>query len=360
MPSWWDRFGEEWARLGLHDDPSQAQGDAGFAFIGQAPPTVELFNSMFQWNDNKDNWLYGQIGNVIRSENMIPDPDDLTQLLEAITKKLKVLLTSGTTFYVDANQGNDTTGTGEQGNPWRTVRRAIQWIITYVEPAGHTCVIQLQPGTYEPFDHTNSFNGTILVRGDPANPRAYLFRNPNGAAIVAAAAAQVIVQGISVEAVGGDTDYESSGSGMAGINSGIIVYTDIAFGPCSNLQMHADTSGQVWSWGANVQYIIYGGARCHQYSGWSGVCTNVRSIVTIQNNPNFSVSFAHATCGGGVQSWYATFNGTAQGRRASAEWNGIINCGPTHPDNLYPGTGPAEQHFGGRIIGMPEYYQRIA
>ena len=73
MPSWFDRFGQEWASTGLVDDPTIAQADAGWAYIGQAPPTVEQFNSMFQWSDDKDNWLYGQIANVITSANMLPD-----------------------------------------------------------------------------------------------------------------------------------------------------------------------------------------------------------------------------------------------------------------------------------------------
>ena len=85
MPSWFDRFGQEWATTGLTDDPTNAQADAGWAYIGQAPPTVEQFNSMFQWSDDKDNWLYGQIGNVIASANMVPDPNDLTPVVASDT-----------------------------------------------------------------------------------------------------------------------------------------------------------------------------------------------------------------------------------------------------------------------------------
>jgi len=85
MPSWFDRFGQEWARLGLVNEPSISQADAGFAFIGQAPPTVELFNALSKWSDAKDNWLFGQIANVIRDhDDTQPSPTDLNQLLAAI------------------------------------------------------------------------------------------------------------------------------------------------------------------------------------------------------------------------------------------------------------------------------------
>src|SRR6516165_893141 len=115
--SWWNRFGQEWATQGVTDDPTNAQADAGWAFIGQAPPTVEQFNSMFQWNDDKDNWLYGQIVNVITSAGLVPSQTDLTQLLTAINSKQKRLLVSNLNVYCDAINGNDSTGDGSSANP---------------------------------------------------------------------------------------------------------------------------------------------------------------------------------------------------------------------------------------------------
>lgn len=61
MPVWFDRFLKKWANTGQIQDPSDSQANAGFAFLGQAPPTVELFNALLQYNDQKDSWLYGQI-----------------------------------------------------------------------------------------------------------------------------------------------------------------------------------------------------------------------------------------------------------------------------------------------------------
>jgi hypothetical protein len=348
MPSWFDRFGQEWASVGLTDDPTYAQSDAGWAYIGQAPPTVEQFNSVFQWNDDKDNWLYGQVGNVIASANMLPDPNDLTQLLRAINSKLKLRLTTGYTIWCDAINGSDG-NTGAQGSPFRTIQHAVDWALENIEPAHNWVTIQLQPGTYEPVTLQVTWNGGILIQGDIANPRSYLVKNTNGYAIQAAYAGWIAVQGLSVEAQGGDTDYETYGVGLAGVNSGIVIYKDIAFGPCSNVHMSAWSSGQVWSWGV-MNYSIYGGARGHYSSSSSGICTAVRSTVTIQNNPMFSLAFACASIGGYVQTWDTVYIGTCRGRHAWLDAYGIANTKYINPDIHYPGDTASYLGRGGMYV----------
>jgi len=347
MPSWWDRFGQEWGRLGLVDDPTDAQSDAGFAFIGQAPPTVELFNSMFQWNDDKDNWLFGQIANVIRADNVLPDPLDLLQLLRALDRRQKLLLTGPTTFYCDAINGNDSTGNGTQATPWRTIYRGIQWILTYVEPANNTCVIQLAPGTYEPFSVSTSMNGNIVVQGDVLNPRAYTIRNTNGVCAYASQGAVLYVQGISFEAAGADTCFNTSGTALIGDRSGIVLFADVAFGPCSNVHMWGASGGRCHIWYEGANYTIYGGGRAHMCSSNAGDCTNVRGHCTIQNNPNFTIGFAYAAAVGGIQTWYSTYSGTAQGVRAYIVGNSVLNNAGVDPNVSLPGTLPAVYGAGG-------------
>jgi hypothetical protein len=341
MPSWWDRFGEEWSRLGLADDPTHAQADAGFAFIGQAPPTVELFNSLLQWNDAKDNWLFGQIANVIFADGVLPDAFDLEQLLRALDNRQKILLSGPTTFFVDAVNGNDVTGSGETDNPWRTVQHAVQWCLTNVEPANNTATLQLAPGTYEPFGLHNSWNGQIFVRGDPLTPRAYIVRNTNGNAISAHYGGVLFVDGISVET--------PSGSGLVAVNGGIIVYANVAFGPCSLYQMQALASGQILPWDT-VSYSVYGGAACHMYAAYGGIVSNARSTVAIQNNPAFTMAFVQSTLGSGIQSHPSTYAGAAQGVRAVVDANAIIVNGGIDPNVSFPGTLPAVSSRGGLFV----------
>jgi len=347
MPSWFDRFGEEWATTGLTDDPTNAQADAGWAYIGQAPPTVEQFNSMFQWSDDKDNWLYGQIGNVIASANMLPDPLDLTQLLRAINSKFKIKLTAPYTIWADSINGNDSNLVPNQGTPFRTIQKSIDWALENIEPAHQWVYIQLQPGTYEPAVLSVSWNGGLLIQGDTLNPRNYLIKNTNGGALTAAYSAWFAVQGVSIEAIGPDVDYESNGSGLNGINAGIIIYKDVAFGPCSQSQMGAWSAGQVYSWGPNINYSIYGNARMHMMSYVGGICTNVRTHVTITNNPIYSLGFSCCTTAGYIQAWGSTYTGTTRGPRAYAAAYGIQNLAGVSPDVLFPGDAPAQTFSGG-------------
>lgn len=352
MPTWFDRFGEEWAKTGNVDDPTIAQANAGWAYIGQAPPTVEQFNSMFQWSDDKDNWLYGQIANVITSVGMVPDSTDLTQLLQAITKKMKILLTAPTTFYVSVTSGNDTTGTGEQNNPWKTIAHALVWIAQHVDLAWQTITIQLTPGTYDAFGIWFQMGGSVIISGDRLNPRSYIVKNPNGSAIAASAGAILYLQGLSVEASGIDTiDYQTWGVGISSGQSAQVVFRDIAFGPCSYAQMVASVAGVISPWdGASNKYSIYGGGAYHILSQWNSVVTNVRNTITIQNNPTFTYGFIGVTISAGAQAWYATYTGTAQGPRANVAANGVLSLAGQNPNTTLPGTSPAIVNTGGQIL----------
>jgi Chaperone of endosialidase len=95
-----NRFGKKWASTGALDNPSDAEADAGFIYLGPEPPTVEEFNSLFAWNDEKDNWLYGQIADVIRHDGTAPVENDLTQLLVAINELIYAGIGAGTTAFV--------------------------------------------------------------------------------------------------------------------------------------------------------------------------------------------------------------------------------------------------------------------
>jgi hypothetical protein len=311
MPSWWDRFGQEWASNGLTDDPTFAQSDAGWAFIGQAPPTVEQFNSMFQWSDDKDNWLYGQIGNVITKSGVAPNDNDLLQLYNAILGMSRTRLSNNMAVYVDATNGNDVTGTGIIGNPWKTIQHALAYLYGYIDPSGWNYIIQLAPGTYEAIYHTLPVNGAVILQGDSLNPRAYVIKNLNGSAIAVVSSAVLYVQGISVEGSGPDVDYTSMGNGIYTDRGGIVVFDAIAFGPCSRHHVWVGISGNFWPWrGGATSYTIYGGAAAHMFVSLGGAATLIQLDLTIQNNPTFPNGFLTANQSGYIQCKDMTYTGT--------------------------------------------------
>lgn len=326
MPSWWDRFGQEWAKQGLTDDPTFAQGDAGWAFIGQAPPTVEQFNSTMQWNDNKDNWLYGQIANCVIGSGQVPNSNDLMQLWNAIKSLQRRKLDVDTAFYVDAINGNDSTGTGDTGSPWKTIQHAIDYIYTYIDVSGRNCVIQLAPGTYTPFSHSQSINGQMIVQGDPLNPRAYLIKNTNGAAVVCVASAVLFLQGVAVEGnAPAQVEYTQAGIGLFLDRAGLVLYDCIAFGPCSHWHIQVGSAGYLHPMhGLSTTYSIYGGAIHHAIIIYTGFFTVARLTITLTGNPTFSGSFYAAQSHGQINGWGQTFVGTAVGKRYIVDTGAIF------------------------------------
>jgi hypothetical protein len=321
MPSWFDRFGQEWASNGLVDDPTFAQADAGWAYIGQAPPTVEQFNSVMQWSDDKDNWLYGQIANVILKSGVQPNPNDLMQLYNAILGLFKKRLNNNLAVYVDAINGSDSIGDGTQGKPWKTINMAIYFLYNYIDPAGWNYVIQLAPGTYESVYHYLPINGAVVIQGDNLNPRAYIIKNTSGSA-VGVNTATLYIQGVSVEGSGLDVDYESMGNGLYVDRGGIIVYDCIAFGPSSSCQVWIGVSGNLWPWrGASTTYTIYAGANMHIFTTLGGASTVAKMHITIQNNPSFPSGFFYPTGAGYCQIWGMTYTGTVINTRKY-----YINC----------------------------------
>lgn len=83
MP-FFDRFTRRWASTGVVAEPTDSQADAGFAHLGPNPPTVEEFNALFQWLDDKDGWLYAQIAAALSAGGQIPSAGNTTNLVAAL------------------------------------------------------------------------------------------------------------------------------------------------------------------------------------------------------------------------------------------------------------------------------------
>ena len=84
MPGF-DRFGKRWGSSGQVETPTDNNANLGFAFLGSEPPSAELHNQLFQWLDEKDNYLFALLNEVMRERTgneLAGSP--ITQLATAI------------------------------------------------------------------------------------------------------------------------------------------------------------------------------------------------------------------------------------------------------------------------------------
>jgi len=148
MTNGFNRFNKSWGSSGLLDDPTDPQADAGWAYIGQAPPTVEQFNSVEQWGDDRFNWLYNQIANVITASGGAPSAADLNGLLDAIQLLGRKRLTADFTINISPT-GSDTTGDGSASKPFASLTYAWGYANRYLDLNGHNLTYKLAPGNYQ-------------------------------------------------------------------------------------------------------------------------------------------------------------------------------------------------------------------
>jgi hypothetical protein len=338
--NWFNRFTKWWASSGTLQDPSDTQAAAGWSYIGQAPPTVEQFNSVQQWNDQKDNWLYNQIASVLAWGSQTPIDTNPNTLRDAISGKFKAVLTANANFYVDL-AGNDTTGNGAVGTPWRTIQFAITWITSHIEFAGFNVNIQLKTaGVYGPAFFYVPINGYFLITGDKLNPRNYTIKNTNGPAVWVNQSLTAIVQGVSIEGAGTSTgqDYQTVGYGMYAARGGVLHYDAIALGPCTHAQLSADSAGIIYPYnGASTTLSVYGSGPALAAVGNAGNIVLVSVTTTFTGSPNYSSAIIQAGSAGAVNATTWPTSGTVTGAKYVAFLNGIIatsNGGATLPGSV--------------------------
>lgn len=79
------RFNKRWASSGQVETITENNANLGLAFLGNEPPSAELHNQIFQWLDEKDNYLFNLLDEVKRERTGTGlSASPLTQLADAI------------------------------------------------------------------------------------------------------------------------------------------------------------------------------------------------------------------------------------------------------------------------------------
>jgi hypothetical protein len=362
MTNGFNRFNKNWGSNGLLDDPTDAQADAGWAYIGQAPPTVEQFNSVEQWGDDKDNWLYNQIANVILASGGTPSAADLNGLLNAIQSLGRKRIAQDLNLYVNIATGNDSNDGLTPGTAFQHIQSAWDHVVRFIDMNSHNVNINVADGTYnipvKCYGNPLGF-GTgnfVTIVGNITTPANCKIITTNDHCIMSQSGNTVILQGLYLSASGQDVGRNDACAIVCDSGSTVIINNNMEFGQCVGFHMWASI-GQI-SIGTN--YIISGGGHCHFFAGGGGSIAhggpNPSSTVTLINTPHFDNAFTYVSDGGNISCFgpaapagQVIFNGAATGQKYGATRNGVIWTDGAG-QNFFPGDQAGLVSYGGQYV----------
>jgi hypothetical protein len=261
------------------------------------------------------------------------------------------VLTANRNYHV-ATTGNDNTGDGSAGSPWRTLQYAADWVQANLDFAGFEVQILLADGVYTgglslgglPLGMTAA--GQLVINGDNTDNTAVTIHVTGGDAIFCEAGASIYVKNLTVVATASGGE---GGDGISAGYAGVIEFSNVNFGACSGNQIYASAGGSVIAMGG---YQISGGAQVHAQAATGGYIElssspNRHVSVTLNGTPNFSGAFVMAGAGS-ISAANNTFPGTtATGPKFDAHLNGVIFTG-NKTVNYFPGSVAGSVSTGGQ------------
>jgi hypothetical protein len=225
---------------------------------------------------------------LVSSENIISVPR--IKPIQPITRKDILSYVKGTTYYLDANKGNDKTGDGSSGKPWKTISKA-QSIVK-----GGDAVI-IRNGNYGIFNddvYTSSkTNWTVYINEEGATPEftSIDFSHSHGPSLLLKLifygikiAPKWVNPGIADSMVAnstGKTYTKSSDPVYIGYRSSIRFYNCEIVGTNKYLTTEA-------IYLTNVDDIIF--ERCHIHKAGEGI------VYTRSSNITMDYNYIHEVC----------------------------------------------------------------
>ena len=246
----------------------------------------------------------------------------------------RIALTANTTFYISTT-GSDATGDGSVGNPWRTIQHGVDYICNSLDLVNFHAILQLAPGTYAENVIVRGYVSGALqthvgfptIKGDVANPSAYVIEGGSGIAIFGGSISYGwLVQGVKLQATSGGTCVESD-------DAIHILLDSVEFGN-AGIHCMALYTGMIKF--ISNGYTISGGANVHLYSEAHGqIVAQPGHTNTLVGNPNFSLMFAACFNGSLINMRGQTYSGTATGKQYDVESGGVLMlAGTTLPGNV--------------------------
>lgn len=274
--------------------------------------------------------------------NMLDD-GNLATILANMKTQFRIRLLAPITFYI-ATTGNDTTGNGTIGNPWRTAQKAYLVLRDSYDINGYDVTIMRAAGTYT--DNVGvsgqlvgQGSGLIIFDGASAATVIVNCANPNYSSN---AGASIKVQNQTLN--------QSVNFTLIASRAGILQYGNVIFGtlPAGGSHVNATNGGVIIQF---TNYTITGGGGAHFSSDGAGMVILPGGLtVTLTGTPAFTGGFALAQRLGLIQDvLVTTFVGAATGGRYAAVSNGVIDTNGQGV-NHYPGSSAGATSTGGQYL----------
>jgi hypothetical protein len=252
-----------------------------------------------------------------------------------VAASTRLRLAGNTTYFV-SNSGNDVTGNGTSGNPWATLQKAINFVVTNVDISGFVVTVQMIDGSYAGFSvnqpYVGGAGGNVVVQGNSVTPSNTLVTS----AVQCDTGGEVSIQNMKITS--------SVHCLNVGQDAVVLVGTGIIFGTAGG--NHVNNGIGIVRFGTS--YIIAGSAVGFHWASQSNglISVNSGSVITLTGAPSFN-TFAIATECGVIACNGITFSGTATGVRYSVTANGVIATGTGNP-NFLPGNASGTASSGGQ------------
>jgi hypothetical protein len=259
----------------------------------------------------------------------------------------RTILTAARTYYV-ATTGNDSNDGLTSGTAFLTIQHADD-VASALDNGGNNITIQVANGTYALGTSKiilKSFvgSGTIIIQGNTTTPSNVLITNTSGGV------------GFSASSVSGT--YQIQGFKFSGSSSSIAIQ---AVGAPSTIYYKNIEFGAGYSWhidaevGAFIQcignYTISGSVTYnHALASFNGTIYIYPSgVITLSGTPNWGTAFVHSDRTGVMLVYGITFSGSATGKKALAETNGVVET-LGGKDTYLPGSVAGTTATGGQYV----------
>ncbi len=275
--------------------------------------------------------------------------DGLTVIRDSAGNRHKMstrwVLAADLTYYI-ATTGDDTTGNGSSGTPWRSPQKALNAILSAIDLGGHNVTIKFADGTYD--NPTNIYdrfvgNGSVICDGNSASPQNVIWTSSSGlATLYVEVNTQIVVQHLELRS--------STVSGLfSSVNARIGVGDGVRFGATAGSHMFAKPGVITIN---STAYSIVGSASFHLRSnGGIIICQGVTGTITA--SVNFPSQFAECENVGQMLTNGGTsfpFGGnTVTGQRYFVRSNAAIQTGGGGA-NFFPGNSAGSFDTGGQYI----------